>query len=116
VKSLPITGTGDETRDFNFVQDTIEGSILAASHEEALGKIYNIGSGRETRIKDLVGLIRKYFNNKVEVEMIGRRGWDRIPNRRANITRASEELGYRAKVSLEEGLQKTYEWFAEYVW
>jgi UDP-glucose 4-epimerase len=115
-KGLPITGTGDETRDFNFVEDTIEGTILAAAHEKTLGRIYNIGSGRETRIKDLATLISKYFSHKVHVEVTGRRGWDRVSNRRANIARATDELGYRPRISLEEGLEKTYGWFVEHVW
>jgi len=113
-KPLPITGSGVETRDFSFVEDTINGTILAASSDIAVGKIYNIGSGKETKILDMAKLINKICNNKAGIKLIERRSWDRVSRRLADISKAEEEFGYQPKTNLEDGLQKTYEWFCGY--
>jgi len=115
-RALPITGSGNETRDFNFIEDTLEGTILAAHYDSAIGGIYNIGSGMETKIKDVARVINKICDNKAGIKLIERRTWDRIPRRLADITKAQEELAYQPRTKLEEGLQKTYEWFLEYAW
>ena len=47
-KPLIITGTGDETRDFNYCQNTVDGTLLAALSDDAVGRVFNIGSGVET--------------------------------------------------------------------
>lgn len=115
-RDLIITGTGDETRDFNFVENAVEGTILAASSKKAVGKTYNIGSGRETKIKDLAELINSMTGDQGRIKYAERRNWDKISRRLADITKATEDLGYSPRVNLEEGLRKTYQWFLENVW
>ena len=53
-KSLPLTGTGDETRDFTFVLDLVQGLIKAAYYQEAVGQSFNLASGKETKIIDMI--------------------------------------------------------------
>ena len=53
-KPLPITGTGEETRDFTYVGDIVNGLLAMAHYDEAVGESINLGTGREIRIKDLV--------------------------------------------------------------
>ena len=52
-KALTITGTGDETRDFTFVSDTVAALLLAMGKEEAVGGVFNVGSGQQMAIREL---------------------------------------------------------------
>ncbi len=109
-KPLIITGTGEETRDFTFVDDTVGLTLRAAVDDRALGRVYNVGSGRETSIRELADKINGLTGNKAGVEYAERRGWDRIPRRLANIGRAGNELDYRPTIGLDQGLIRTWEW------
>jgi len=109
-KPLPITGNGEETRDFNYVGDTVQGLLLAGGHPAAVGRIYNIATGREVRILDLANLINQLTGNQAGIDCCARRRWDHVSRRVGSIARIAQELGYRSTVSLEEGLRHTYEW------
>lgn len=109
-ESLPITGTGEETRDFTFNRDTVEGTIRAAEVEQAIGNIFNIGSGRETKIIDLAQKINILTGNTEGLILKNPRSWDFIRRRVASIEKARNILGYHPTVELDEGLERTYSW------
>ena len=109
-RPLTITGTGEETRDFTFVEDTVGLTLRAAVDDRALGRVYNVGSGRETAIRDLAEKINRLTGNPAGIVHAERRGWDRIPRRLADIGRARRELDYEPAVGLDEGLERTWEW------
>ena len=54
---LPITGTGEETRDFTFVQDTVRGFLLAIGNKKTLGQTINIGSNFEISVGETINVI-----------------------------------------------------------
>ncbi|HIH20022.1 TPA: NAD-dependent epimerase/dehydratase family protein [Candidatus Micrarchaeota archaeon] len=105
---LTITGTGEETRDFTFVADAVEGTILV-SEKGKPGEAYNIGSGLETKIIDLAKSVNEMAGNHNNIQFTPRRDWDHISRRLADNRKASE-LGWTAKTPLKEGLRKTFEW------
>lgn len=106
---LPITGTGNETRDFTYVGDTVRGTLLIAASKASDGKVFNIGSGRETKIIDIANQINMITGNDKGVVYKDARSWDSVKKRCANITKA-KELGYNPSTSLSDGLVKTYAW------
>lgn len=110
---LIITGSGEETRDFTFVDDSVQGLLLTMSKPEAVGKTFNIGSGIQTPIKKLAEIIRGICNGDVPIEYKQRREWDSVTRRCAEISYITNTLGYSARTDLETGLKKTYEWFIE---
>ena len=112
-ESLTITGDGTETRDFTFVNDIIQGILLAAEKDDAIGKIFNIGSGKETQLFQLANLINELTNNKAPLKYMPRRNWDHTKNRLANIDSAKNMLGYNPKTNLSDGLKVTVDWFHE---
>jgi UDP-glucose 4-epimerase len=112
-KALPITGTGEETRDFTFVEDIVRGTLLAATREQAQGEIFNLGTGCETRIDDLAEQINSIVGNSAGIERVSPRIWDHIAKRCARIDKAKEELLYNPIVELEEGLTRYWSWYAE---
>ena len=114
----PITvfDDGAQTRCFTYVDDTVRGTILAGTVPEAVGKVFNIGANRETRIVDLAFLIRDLVGSASEIIKVPYSdvfGIDFEETRRRvpDIRRAAETLGFRAETSLEEGLAKTLDWF-----
>ena len=112
-QQLPITGTGEETRDFTFVDDIIEATLEAAVCPEALGEAINIASETETKVIDLANMINELTGNDNGVKFVGRRKWDKIVRRRASIEKAKKILSYEPKVEMREGLKKTVDWFLQ---
>jgi UDP-glucose 4-epimerase len=108
---LPITGTGEETRDFTFVEDIIEGVLRAGAITEAVGEAFNLASGKETKIIDLASMINQLTGNKAGIRFTEKRDWDKIVRRRASIEKARKILGYEPKTSMKEGLKKVLSWF-----
>ena len=111
-RNIVITGSGNETRDFTYVDDCVDGIILAANSYQK-NQIYNLGTGKETRIKKIAELIIKYTSSKSKIVYKTSRSFDHIKKRKMNICKAKNELGYSPKISIEEGLKKTSNWFLD---
>jgi len=112
-KPLPITGTGDETRDFTFVDDIVAGTLLLGAVPEAVGGAFNLASETETKIKDIAAMVNKITGNDRGVELVPRRGWDKITRRRASIDKARKVLGYEPRTPMPDGIKKVYYWIME---
>lgn len=108
-ENLTLEKGGIATRDFIYVDDIVQGLIDCALKGEA-GEVYNLASGVETSIRDLAALINDLTHNPASVENVDPRAWDRSGKRFAQTHKAEEKLGFHAKVSLEQGLQKTVAW------
>lgn len=110
-RPLIITGTGDETRDFNYVGNAVQALLLSATKPEAVGETFNVGSGKETKIKDLTKSIGKAIGRKVSIEYQSRRTWDTVLRRKANIDKTQKILGYKPDNSnFENKLNEVYAW------
>lgn len=110
-RPLPITGTGEETRDFTFVEDAVDGLLLAGVIPEAVGEAINIASETETKVIELATVINRVTGNSNGVKFFGRRSWDKIVRRRASIEKARNLVGYAPKTGFKEGIGKTVDWF-----
>jgi len=110
---LPITGNGDETRDFTYVSDIVDGLLRVGVMDAAVGKEFNLATGRETRIGDLAQMINRLVGNGAGVQSASRRKWDNKSRRLASIDRAREILGYNPTTPVEVGLRHTIAWFVE---
>jgi UDP-glucose 4-epimerase len=107
---LPITGTGEETRDFTFVKDAVDGILGVFSAQTAPGEVVNIGSGEPTRIFDLATHINRLTGNCAGIRFAPRRSWDHIPHRNCDNTRARQLFGFVPSTTLEQGLEMTLTW------
>lgn len=110
-QALPITGTGEETRDFTYVGDLVDGLLRAGMLESAVGEEFNLASGKETRIGDLARMINAATGNAAGIRMADRRKWDTKSRLLASIEKAHSLIGYEARTSFEEGLEQTIAWF-----
>lgn len=112
-KPLPITGTGEETRDFTYVGDLVDGILRGAYHDDAIGEEFNLASGRETRIIDLAHMINELTGNSAGISFTERRKWDTKSRLLASTDKAHRLMGYRPAMDFEEGLKNTIDWFRE---
>jgi|WetSurMetagenome_2_1015567.scaffolds.fasta_scaffold102356_2 UDP-glucose 4-epimerase len=112
-RSLPITGTGEETRDFTYVLDLVQGLIMAGYEQKAIGENFNLASGTEIRIRDLVERVNRAAKNKAPIQFLERRKWDTKPRLLASIEKAGMLIGYRPLVGFQEGFKTTIEWFRD---
>jgi UDP-glucose 4-epimerase len=110
---LPVTGTGDETRDFTYVGDIVNGLLAMAYYEDAIGEAFNLASGREIRIGDLAGWINKLTENNAGIVFKERRDWDKKNRLLASIEKAKKILGYEPKMDFKKGLRYVHSWFVE---
>ncbi len=110
---LPITGTGEETRDFTYVGDIVDGLLRAGAMASAVGQEFNLASGRETRIVDLANMINAAIGNKSGIQFAQRRKWDTKSRLLASVDKAGQLIGYCPSTPFEVGLQYTICWFRD---
>jgi len=110
---LPITGTGEETRDFTYAEDLVDGLLRAGYYEEAVSEDINLAGGREIKIIELANMINKETGNKVGIRYTARRKWDTKKRLLASVDKAEKVLGYKPSTSFEDGLLKTVKWFKD---
>jgi GDP-L-fucose synthase len=102
-------GSGDVSREFLYVEDCAAGLVKAAACYNESDPV-NLGNGREVVIKDLVGIIARLTRFEGEIRWQSNKP-DGQPRRQLDVTRAYEKFGFRATTLLEDGLQRTIDWF-----
>jgi len=108
-EQIVLWGDGSPTREFLYVDDCVEGLRLAAERYDGADPV-NIGTGEEISIRDLAALIAEHTGFTGEIR------WDTSkpngqPRRRLDTSRATELFGFRAQVSLREGIERTVAWY-----
>jgi nucleoside-diphosphate-sugar epimerase len=109
---LPITGTGEETRDFTYVGDIVNGLLAMICRKEAVGEAINLAAEREIAIKDLATWINELTKNDAGIIFKERRNWDKKTRLLASIEKAKTILGYEPKMEFRKGLEAVHHWFA----
>jgi UDP-glucose 4-epimerase len=112
-EALPITGTGEETRDFTYVGDIVDGLLRAGYFETAVGQEFNLASGRETRIIDLAEMINAQVGSLGGISFTARRKWDTKSRLLASVDRAAKLIGYQPHTDFQTGLKNAIAWFRE---
>jgi GDP-L-fucose synthase len=107
---VTLWGTGEPSREFLYVDDAARALVLAAERAET-SEPFNVGTGIETKIRDLAELISSLAGFDGETVFDPSRP-DGQPRRRLDVSRARELIGFEADVFLEEGLRRTVEWFS----
>lgn len=102
-------GTGNPSREFLYVKDAARGIVMAAERYEKSGPV-NLGSGEEIMIGELVYMIKELVGYEGEVEWDTSRP-DGQPRRKLDVSKAKEEFGFEAEITLMEGLVETIEWY-----
>ncbi len=106
-KPLTIFGDGEQTRDFVFVEDIVTANILAATQPTAAGEIFNIATGKENSVNQLVDIINQVSAKEPSVIHADFRAGE-VRHSRANIEKARRMLGYKPEIDLKRGLFLTW--------
>ena len=107
---LTITGTGDETRDFAYVGDIVDGLLRMGVKDAAIGEAMNLASATETSVKDLAIMVNVITGNEADVVFGPKRDWDKSNRRLASIEKAKNLIGFEPKMEFRKGLESVHEW------
>jgi UDP-glucuronate 4-epimerase len=109
----PITmyGDGNTSRDYTYVDDTVQGVHAAMKYEGSDFDIINLGNNYSISLKELIAAIEEVVGKKAIIQKLPEQPGD-VPKTFADITRAKELLNYHPATQLKEGLVKFYEWFS----
>ena len=105
-----IYGDGEQTRDFTYVENVVDGTLRACTAIGASGQVINISCGDRVSLNTLFGLMQSLSGVELEARFAEPRNGD-VRHSQADISRARMVLGYQPVVQLEEGLRRTLEWY-----
>lgn len=107
-ESIQVFGDGEQTRDFTYVDDIVQGT-LAAAESAPEGRVFNLGGGNPTRLRDVLSLLEEILDASLSVEYRETQKGD-MAHTVADIGAACAELGYCPSTDLRGGLQREVEW------
>ena len=111
---VTVTGDGTHIRAWCYIDDLVDGVLLAIENKKAIGEVFNIGNPSGTiTIIDLVKMIIRLCNSKSKIRWIAHQGQD-VQLRVPDISKAKNILGFEPKIGLEEGLKRSIEWYKKY--
>jgi len=113
---LTIYGDGEQTRDFTYVGNVVQGNLLAANApvEQVGGEVFNLAAGGQTSLNTLADMLQEITGSNVSPIYDQPRAGD-IKHSRADIGKARERMGYEPSISMLEGLRRTVEWYRNHV-
>ena len=110
-QEIEVYGDGEQTREFTFVSDAVEGTIKAAG-ADVIGQVFNIGGGSRVTVNQVLATLEEISGMKVRRQNLPAAPGD-PRHTGASINLARERLGWEPRVSLREGLDKQWRWFQE---
>ena len=108
-RSPTIHGDGQQTRDFTYIANVVDG-VLRACTADASGMVINVATGSRISLNELFRTLRDLIGSTVNASYGPTRPGD-VKDSQADITRARQALGYEPTISFEEGLRRTVEWY-----
>lgn len=112
-KQPTINGDGTYSRDFTYVDNVVQGNILAltTNNIKCFGEVFNIGAGGRVTLLELVSNINKYLEKDI-LPIFGTNRPGDIPHSNASVSKAREMLNYNPKINFEEGIKKTIDHYS----
>ncbi len=107
-----INGDGGHSRDFTYVDNVVQANILSlfTTNPEAVNQVFNIACGQQTSLLELYNYLKKESGSSLE-PIFGKERVGDVKHSLADISKAKRLLGYQPKISVEEGLQRTFTWY-----
>jgi nucleoside-diphosphate-sugar epimerase len=107
-----VFGDGEQSRDFTYIDNTIDGTVLASSAPGVAGETFNVACGEATTLNQLLDYVREISGKPVEATYEDGQPGD-LRRSQADISRARESLGYDVQVDVHSGLERTFAHLAE---
>lgn len=111
-KPLTLYGDGQQTRSFCYISDMVKGIVKTAEGKKVIGKVINLGNPHEVTIKQLGEMIIKLSRSSSTIKTVMMQPEDDPARRKPDIRRARQLLNWQPKVTLEDGLKKTINYFS----
>jgi UDP-glucose 4-epimerase len=109
-EEVPLYDDGEQTRDFTFCADIVDGVIAAGSYP-GQGEVFNLGGGSQVSLNHAIELAQKIAGRKVRLRRFDRQKGD-VRHTSARLDEAKNKLGYAPKVPLEQGLREEWQWLS----
>ncbi len=109
----PIHGDGTQTRDFTYIDNVVDGNLLACEKEGIAGEVFNLACGQSCSVLDLVRYINEIVGKDIKPVFTSPRPGD-VKHTLADTTKLETRMGFRCRVDLMDGLRRTVEWFREH--
>jgi nucleoside-diphosphate-sugar epimerase len=109
-RSPTIYGDGEQTRDFTYIANVVDGVLRACTAQNVSGSVINVATGARISLNQLFRTLRDLIGSSAKVNYGPVRSGD-VKDSQADISRARKLLGYEPLVSFEEGLRRTVEWY-----
>ncbi len=107
-EEIPLYDDGEQTRDFTFVSDIVDG-VVSAAHSSATGEVFNLGGGSETTLLNAISLAERIAGRTARLKRFDRQKGD-VRHTSANLAAARAKLAYAPRINLEEGLSRQWNW------
>jgi len=108
--NLDIYEDGLESRDFVFIDDAVDATILGIEKEEANDEVFNVGSGEATTVKEVADSLKKFYNSDINISISGKYRLGDIRHNYADLTKAKNLLGFSPKYDFQEGIFEFVKW------
>ncbi|MDI6886846.1 MAG: GDP-mannose 4,6-dehydratase, partial [archaeon] len=108
-EEITVYGDGTQTRDFTYVDDAVEATILAAEND-LTGEVFNIGGGSRISVSDLIQIIENILGKKARVKYIEKQKGD-VKDTLANVSKAKKDLGWKPMINIYKGLERDIKWY-----
>ncbi len=108
----PIYGTGKQSRDFTYIANVVEANILAATKNAVGGDVFNVASGKDYSVLDLVKILNKILGKDIKPKLLPKRPGD-VFRTAASLTKIKNKLRFSPGIDFVEGLKLTVEYFKE---
>jgi UDP-glucuronate 4-epimerase len=109
--TLQQYGDGSSSRDYTYIDDIVDGVVRAVDRPYPY-QIFNLGKGSGTSLSEFIGLVQKHVGKPAKIEVLPDQPGD-VPYTCADVSKAERLLGYVSKVSFEEGIERTVDWYRE---
>lgn len=107
-----IYGDGEQSRDFTYIDNVVEANLLAARTEQTAGEVINIACGQRVTVNEIIHMINEFVGKKVKPIYTDPRPGD-VKHSLADISLAERLIGYKPKVSFQEGLRLAIDWYRD---
>jgi len=108
--NLDIYEDGLESRDFVFIDDVVDATILGIEKEEANGEIFNVGSGVATTVREVANSLKKFYNSEINISISGKYRLGDIRHNYADLNKAKNLLGFTPKYNFQKGISEFVSW------
>lgn len=102
-------GNGSSSRDYTYISDVVDGIVRAIDRPHAF-EVFNLGKGSGTSLKEFIDLVQHYTGRDAVIKVLPDQPGD-VPYTCADVSKARRLLGYQSKVSFEEGIRRTVDWY-----